>query len=489
MESKKTFGEYIRERRRAMGLTQREFAEKLYVTESAVSKWERGMSYPDVTLLRDICAVLGVTEHELLTASEDTERRSADRLAAKYLRLTRNYRAALYILFGAVLLGCAIGNLAAQGTLSWFWIVLAAVGLAASPTLVPALAIMNPKTEGIKWHLAAASFLVWLELLLLICCLYTGGTWFPVAGMAVLFGAGLVLLPPLLPSLPGPEWLTGRKTALCLAVETALLLLLLLVCVLSYGGTWFPGAAMGCVFGLSLIFVPVFLRQLPLPPFFRDKKLTLYLAVETALFLLLLLVCQLAYGGDWFPVAAVSVLFGLGLLFLPVVLCQLPLGPLEDHKALLYFAVETVLLFAILAASAWTAGGGWFFPQGVPLALIGLALPWGLLGIIRYLPVNGWFKGSLSCAWTGLWLWLAPWCVETVLVLNGWVSSNPYRLTSPFTSSYWGPMVQKTPDGLHIIGGGAGFYSGLFVLLLSLGGLALVLAAAGAWSIRRRRRD
>lgn len=211
--------------------------------------------------------------------------------------------------------------------------------------------------------------------------------------------------------------------------------------------------------------------------------------METALFLLLLLVCQLAYGGDWFPVAAVSVLFGLGLLFLPVVLCQLPLGPLEDHKALLYFAVETVLLFAILAASAWTADEGWFFPQGVPLALIGLALPWGLLGIIRYLPVNGWFKGSLSCAWTGLWLWLAPWCVETVLALNGWVSSNPYRLTSPFTSSYWGPMAQKTPDGLQIIGGGAGFYSGLFVLLLSLGGLTLVLAAAGAWSIRRRRRD
>ena len=59
MESKKTFGEYIRERRRAMGLTQREFAEKLYVTESAVSKWERGMSYPDVTLLRDICACWG----------------------------------------------------------------------------------------------------------------------------------------------------------------------------------------------------------------------------------------------------------------------------------------------------------------------------------------------------------------------------------------------------------------------------------------------
>lgn len=45
MESKQTFGQYIRERRRALGLTQREFAETLYVTESAVSKWERGVSH------------------------------------------------------------------------------------------------------------------------------------------------------------------------------------------------------------------------------------------------------------------------------------------------------------------------------------------------------------------------------------------------------------------------------------------------------------
>ena len=44
MESKKTFGEYIRERRRAMGLTQRQLAGQLHVTDKAVSKWERGGS-------------------------------------------------------------------------------------------------------------------------------------------------------------------------------------------------------------------------------------------------------------------------------------------------------------------------------------------------------------------------------------------------------------------------------------------------------------
>ena len=120
-------------------MTQREFADKLYVTESAVSKWERGLSYPDVTLLRDICAVLDVSEHELLTASVDTERRTAERLAEKYLRLARTYRVAQYIIYGATLLGLGIGNLASQGTLSWFWIGLAAVLLAASLTLAPAL--------------------------------------------------------------------------------------------------------------------------------------------------------------------------------------------------------------------------------------------------------------------------------------------------------------------------------------------------------------
>lgn len=487
MESKKTFGEYICRRRKELGMTQREFADKLYVTESAVSKWERGLSYPDVTLLRDICAVLDISEHELLTASEDTEKRTAERLAEKYLRLTRNYRLALCILFGAVLLGCAIGNLAAQHTLSWFWIVLAGVLLAASLTLVPSLAGTHPALERCKWAFSIGCAVVSLELLLLFCCLYTGGTWFPMASISTLFGLSLALLPFLLPTLPLPPALAERKASLYLGVETLLLLLVLLVGCVTTGGDWFPIAAVSVVFGLSLLFTPVFLRQLPLPEPLSLRKTSLYIAIETVLLLVLLLTGCLYTGGDWFPITAVSVIFGLSLLFLPVFLHQLSLpGAVGRHKALLYFAIETALLVLLLAAACWYTGGEWFFPQGLPIALVCLVLPWGLLGIIRYLPLSGWFRASLSCAWTGLWLWLAPWFFDRIMICSGWSTSNPYSLRIPFDFSCWGPYVVQADDGVHMYVSGA-VNNVHVVILLSLGALAVVLAAVGAARRARRR--
>ena len=45
VENRKTFGVYILRRRKELRMTQKEFAQKLFVTESAVSKWERGVTY------------------------------------------------------------------------------------------------------------------------------------------------------------------------------------------------------------------------------------------------------------------------------------------------------------------------------------------------------------------------------------------------------------------------------------------------------------
>lgn len=51
MEDKSTLGKFIQTKRKELGLSQKELAKALYVTESAVSKWERGISYPDITMI------------------------------------------------------------------------------------------------------------------------------------------------------------------------------------------------------------------------------------------------------------------------------------------------------------------------------------------------------------------------------------------------------------------------------------------------------
>ena len=60
-------GRFIAERRKALGLTQRQLAEQISVSDKAVSKWETGRGLPDVLLMPPLCAVLGITVNDLLS--------------------------------------------------------------------------------------------------------------------------------------------------------------------------------------------------------------------------------------------------------------------------------------------------------------------------------------------------------------------------------------------------------------------------------------
>ena len=64
-------GLFIRDRRLELGLTQQQLAEKLNITDKAVSKWERAVSYPDITILRELAAALEVSVAELLAGERD----------------------------------------------------------------------------------------------------------------------------------------------------------------------------------------------------------------------------------------------------------------------------------------------------------------------------------------------------------------------------------------------------------------------------------
>ena len=60
-------GKFIAERRKAVDLTQMQLAEKLNVTDRAVSKWETGRSLPDSSIMLELCEILKITVNDLLS--------------------------------------------------------------------------------------------------------------------------------------------------------------------------------------------------------------------------------------------------------------------------------------------------------------------------------------------------------------------------------------------------------------------------------------
>ena len=66
-------GTYIASKRKALGLTQKQVAEKLGMSDKSVSKWERGICLPDVSVYLELCEILDITINEFL-AGEDIPR-------------------------------------------------------------------------------------------------------------------------------------------------------------------------------------------------------------------------------------------------------------------------------------------------------------------------------------------------------------------------------------------------------------------------------
>ena len=63
-------GRFISERRKEKGLTQMQLAEKLNITDRAVSKWETGKAMPDSSIMLSLCDILGISVNELLNGEE-----------------------------------------------------------------------------------------------------------------------------------------------------------------------------------------------------------------------------------------------------------------------------------------------------------------------------------------------------------------------------------------------------------------------------------
>ncbi|MBQ6304149.1 MAG: helix-turn-helix transcriptional regulator [Clostridiales bacterium] len=71
MDKERT-GQLITELRKEKGLTQKQLADALNVTDKAVSKWERGLSFPDISMLEPLSELLDVSIMEILAGERQT---------------------------------------------------------------------------------------------------------------------------------------------------------------------------------------------------------------------------------------------------------------------------------------------------------------------------------------------------------------------------------------------------------------------------------
>lgn len=106
MDAKQT-GNIISKKRKDLGLTQIQLAEKLNVSNRAVSKWENGDGFPDITSLPAIAQALGITIDELLTgnapAPVNNEQKDSSKILHQYKLI---YTASIFFgLFSALLGG------------------------------------------------------------------------------------------------------------------------------------------------------------------------------------------------------------------------------------------------------------------------------------------------------------------------------------------------------------------------------------------------
>ena len=122
-------GTFIAKCRKEKKLTQAQLAEKLNITDRAVSKWETGKSMPDSSIMLELCKILGITVNELLSGEEidmeSYEKKADENLIALKRKdennMTKNV--IISIPFSATLLigimVCLICNIAISGNLTW----------------------------------------------------------------------------------------------------------------------------------------------------------------------------------------------------------------------------------------------------------------------------------------------------------------------------------------------------------------------------------
>ena len=163
-------GKFICELRKSQKLTQKDLANKLGVTDKAVSKWERGLSYPDIELLIPLAKILGVSTTELLMGEKDvtvsqeqTETKvneafhySTSHTGSKTDKIKRYLFGGISIIFLIAIMTCILCDYVINKELTWSFIVI--ISLIASWLLM--LPLFKSKEKIVRNLLIVLSIMI-----------------------------------------------------------------------------------------------------------------------------------------------------------------------------------------------------------------------------------------------------------------------------------------------------------------------------------------
>ena len=159
------FGRFIRESRQAKGMTQKQLAEKIHVSDKAVSKWENGVGFPDIKILEPLAKSLGVNLLELMQSEKNEEpeidRQEAEQIVAQTISQSgqedewRRRMWKVKVLLGA----CVCGVL---------YLICVGVGYLAGHKDGQFSGLLSGAAGG-AWYESPVLFYVWAGALVIIC--------------------------------------------------------------------------------------------------------------------------------------------------------------------------------------------------------------------------------------------------------------------------------------------------------------------------------
>jgi len=159
------FGRFIRESRQAKGLTQKQLAEQIHVSDKAVSKWENGAGFPDIKILEPLAECLGVRLIELMQGERveepEIDREAAEQIVAQTIAQSKQAEEWQRRMWKAkVLLGACVCGI----------LYLACVGLRYLAGQTPGVVSESHLgSRGGLWYENPVFFYVWAGILVILC--------------------------------------------------------------------------------------------------------------------------------------------------------------------------------------------------------------------------------------------------------------------------------------------------------------------------------